>query len=291
MYLLNFILKISKKMGVSFLNRKINDIIHNYWYNNLNPYFQKAENEIKNSKVSSYNSNKIWFFWWQGENQMPSIIKSCYKSCLDHSNNHDVVLVTKENFRQYTNLDRNILNKFNDGKISLTFMSDVIRFNLLKIHGGLWIDSTVYVNTEIKDVFFQNIFTIGIDDRTFHDSVNGGYSSFLIGGKNIIFDFMDAFYRIFYSTNDCVKYYFTLDTALNYCYINNIGGFKDYVDDISFSSDPLVHKLITKINNKYSQEEYKQVENRFYKLTYKMSFNCKDDTYYKRIVEGKFPFC
>lgn len=290
MFWLNFILKVSKKIHFCFLTKKINDLIHMYWYNKLNPYFEKAERKTKKCKISSNKSEKIWIFWWQGKSKMPLIVRACYESSLIHANNHDVVLITKENFKRYTNIDTNILNKFNDGKISLTFMSDIIRFNLLKNHGGLWIDSTVYVNTNIENYFFQNIFTIGIDDRKFHDSVNGGFSSFLIGGQNIIFDFMDEFYRVYYSKNDSINYYFTLDVALNYCYKNNIGGFKNYVDNTSFGSDPLVHELIKKINDKYSDKEYEKIKSRFYKLTYKINLSCENDTYFKRIIEKNYPF-
>lgn len=127
--LFNLFTKILKKLKLMFLVKIINDLHNCYEYKRLSKYFRltmrniSVDNKIKNSK-------NIWIFWWQGEEQMPPIVKACYNSVLKHANGHRVVLITKDNYKEYTNIDDNILDKLNKKYISLTVFSDVMRFNL-----------------------------------------------------------------------------------------------------------------------------------------------------------------
>lgn len=287
--LFNLFTKILKKIKLILLVKIINDLHNCYEYKRLSKYFRltlrniSVDNKIKNSK-------NIWVFWWQGEEQMPPIVKACYNSVLKHANGHRVVLITKDNYKEYTNIDDNILDKLNKKYISLTAFSDVMRFNLLKNNGGLWIDATVYLTEDIKEEYFEKIFTVGINDK-YHDSVNGGYSGFLMGGcNNEIIEFMNLFFINYYKYNDYVHYYFMIDVALNCCYKNNIDGFKNYVDDKSFNSDPTLHSLAPMLNDNYDKESYDKIYNRFFKLTYKMDFDDNHDTFYHRIIHNIEPF-
>lgn len=278
-----------KFFKLNFCVRWINDFYHMYWYRKLKPYFISAEKNNKSFSVS--NSRKIWVFWWQGLDDMPLIVSKCYKSILNHSNGFEVVLVTKDNFNDYTDIDYNILEKFRRGYIDITFFSDVLRFNLLKNNGGIWIDATVMPVSDIEKDYFSDIFTVGINDTRYHDSINGGFSSFIFGGTNTdLIGFMNTFYEIYYKNNDRINYYFTLDLALQYCYKNNIGGFKDYVDDVSFDSDPDINSLSIILNDRFDYTIYKKFRTRFFKLTYKKEFMDDEDTFYLRIVNDKEPF-
>jgi hypothetical protein len=277
-----------RKYHLYFLLRGLNDLYHNYWYRKLLVYFKEASKNMDNQEI--INSKNIWVLWWQGTDSMPDIVKTCYKSICKHSNGHNVVLITKDNYKKYTHIDSNILKNFNNGDITLTTLSDVIRFNLLKYHGGLWMDSTVYVNEDIKEEYFSNMFTVGINDK-YHDSVNGGYSGFLFGGcNNQVINFMDEFFKTYYKYNASIGYYFTIDEGLNYCYKNNLSGFKDYVDNHSFNSDPHLHSMAPMLNSNYDDNLYNKNYGRFYKLTYKMDFDDRNDTFYHRIVHNIKPF-
>lgn len=284
----NFI-SILKDLRLNFIVRLLNDTRHLYWYIRFLKFFKEARMNINSTNIK--NSETIWIFWWQGIDQMPKIVKSCYDSVLRHANNHKVILVTKNNFKNYTDIEDRILDYVNDNKISLTAFSDVLRFNLLKNNGGLWMDATIFVRDDLKDSYFTDMFTVGIDDGKYHESVNGGYSCFLFGGcNNDVINFMDSFHRVYFKYNDHIKYYFTIDEALNYCYKNNIGSFKKYVNEVSFSSDIKLHSMQKVLNDLYSEDTFKKVTNRFSKLTYKMDFKDGKDTFYKKIVFQDNPF-
>lgn len=285
----NSFIKLLKIFRLNIFVRSLNDIRHLYWHLRFLKYFKEAETNTKSNYIK--NSKNIWIFWWQGSENMPEIIKACYASAVKHANGHKVVLVTKDNYKNYTNISENIISRLKQKEISLTAFSDVMRFNLLKNNGGLWMDATMYVRDELKDEYFKDIFTVGIDDRKYHESVNGAFSIFLFGGcNNIVIDFMNNFYEIYFRNNDYIKYYFTTDVALNYCYKNNIGSFKDFVDNDSFNSDPNIHNMQNVLNEKYRDETFQRVSNRFSKLTYKMDFNDHEDTFYKRLINKEKPF-
>ena len=59
-----------------------------------------------------------------------------YPDCAIH-------LIDKNNYRKFTDIDNIILTDFEKGKISIQVFSDILRFNLLKNNGGIWIDSTI----------------------------------------------------------------------------------------------------------------------------------------------------
>lgn len=283
------IVNILKKLNLNFIIRALNNTRHLYWYIRFIKYFRKAENDIDFKKV--HNSKNIWIFWWQGTEKMPEIVKACYYSAIRHSNGHRVILVTKDNYKNYTNISENIISSLKQKEISLTAFSDVMRFNLLKNNGGLWMDATIYVRDDLEDSYFKDIFTVGIDDRKYREHVNGAYSGFLFGGcNNPVIGFMDKFYEVYFKKNNHIKYYFTIDLALNYCYKNNIGLFRNFVDHYSFNSDPKLHNMQDVLNEKYSDETFHEVSNRFSKLTYKMDFNIHEDTFYKRLINKEKPF-
>ena len=67
--------------------------------------------EQSNEKIIGANkgNHRIWVFWGQGEAQMPVLVKACYKQLI--SLNGNIVLVTKENLRDYVDIPKEIYHK------------------------------------------------------------------------------------------------------------------------------------------------------------------------------------
>lgn len=86
---------------------------------------------------------RIWVFWGQGEDQMPVLVRACYKQLI--SLNGDVVLVTKENVHDYVDIPAAIYQKVESGKLTWANFSDIVCTTLLAQHGGLWLDATVWI--------------------------------------------------------------------------------------------------------------------------------------------------
>jgi hypothetical protein len=123
----------------AYRHKVIKKYIKKRYYKIINS-FKEKENIIDPSFADIY---PIWFLWWQGKDQMPPIVQTCYQTLIKYSNNHIVYLVTKDNFREFVSIPDYILKKVNKKNISLTHLSDVLRICLLYEHGGLWIDASV----------------------------------------------------------------------------------------------------------------------------------------------------
>ena len=83
----------------------------------------------------------IWFCWHQGWDEAPELIKVCYESWVAHNGDYQVLFVDKDNLDKYVRIDESILSNPN---IQYPALSDIIRINLLKTHGGIWADATCY---------------------------------------------------------------------------------------------------------------------------------------------------
>lgn len=272
---LKFVKNLTENMSYKYVEKKI--------YSSLYEAKKKSNlNEIGN------NSQTIWLFWWQGINSMPPIVKSCVNSVEKHSNGKKVIIITKDNFFEYTNISENIIKKFEDGKITLTHLSDILRFNLLYNHGGLWIDATVYCTENLDDDYFGSLYTSGGYYGTDPKFVDGKWTGFLIGGnsKNDLFKFMNDFFESYWEQNDYLIQYFLIDYGLEYAYKNNIGGFMDYVDNKALNNNPHLFDLAPLLNESYDDDTFNLLKSntKMFKLSYKMKFKDEDNTFYKKIL-------
>lgn len=105
-------------------------------------------------------SNIIWICWFQGLENAPELVKKCYYSMVDNLFNHKVILITSENMNNYVQFPDYIVSKWNEGKITHTHMTDLLRLELLIKYGGVWVDATVFCSE--KEDKIPNYFLIQI---------------------------------------------------------------------------------------------------------------------------------
>ena len=166
----------------------------------------------------------IWTLWWQGEQNAPELVKKCFFNMKKYSNGAEVVVLDKTNYRDYIEIPEIINRKFNEGKITITHLSDIIRFLLLKKYGGLWLDSTIYISDYIQDdIFNYDFFSIknGTNDKK--NISQNRWTSFLIGGEagNVVFDEVLNMFIRYWEKNDELACYFLVDFYLNQEYKNS----------------------------------------------------------------------
>lgn len=128
------------KYFVNLRHKYILNYLENCYSNKIN--IQDAECDYKpKCKI-------IWTMWWQDER--PEIIELCLKSMERNIPNYKVIVISKENFKNYISLPAYILKKFDDGMITITHLSDIIRFKLLRKYGSFWFDSTNFFKNKIN---------------------------------------------------------------------------------------------------------------------------------------------
>lgn len=89
----------------------------------------------------------VWQYWAQGYEQAPAIVQRCISSVKFHTADRQYILLNEHNIHEYVQIPSFITNKIHS--MSQTQFSDVLRLYLLAIHGGTWIDATIYMTSPI----------------------------------------------------------------------------------------------------------------------------------------------
>ena len=107
---------LKQRQVLKYLKENYSDFISNYK--------SETSNQTENSGV-------IWTMWWQGEQNLPEVVRMCIASIKHHKGSHPLKIITKYNYNDYIKLPDYILEKVNSGAITLTHFSDIVRFYLL----------------------------------------------------------------------------------------------------------------------------------------------------------------
>ncbi|PMO99177.1 hypothetical protein BCS96_10275 [Vibrio breoganii] len=124
-------------------------------YKRLSKLFRNNETiDLDNESFSTKKHSKIWVCWFQGMNNAPDIVKSCYESQI-RLEGKEVVLIDNENFKNYTNFPKHIIDKWESGLIPPAHFSDLLRVELLCEHGGIWLDATIYCSEKYLPKYLE----------------------------------------------------------------------------------------------------------------------------------------
>ena len=121
--------------------------------------YSTFRDELPTYQRESSGTPKIfWWCWLQGLENAPPLCKLCLKSLYRNYPDYEIRIVTLKNISQFVNFPEHIVQKFNEGKISPTHFSDLIRLELLINYGGTWIDSTVLSTGRTRDYLHLPLF-------------------------------------------------------------------------------------------------------------------------------------
>ena len=94
--------------------------------------------------------NVIWVCWLQGRDHAPVLVQNCLKSIEKNCpQGWEVVVLTADNYGNYTDLPAIMTDKWKQGLITNTHFSDLLRIYALARHGGCWIDATCLMTAPI----------------------------------------------------------------------------------------------------------------------------------------------
>lgn len=224
----------------------------------IRKYREKCQFDL--SDIVREKDEKIWVFWWSGEKEAPEIVKACIKSIRKNSNGREVILLDKDNYKNYIKMPEYILEKRDRGTMLLANFSDILRLSLLATYGGIWIDATVFISQPIPERVFTDIFYTAKKvnfDLLFY-SKSRWCSYFLAGSKKFPF---------FAFARDCLLQYWEKSSALiDYLLF-------DYVIGIAYDNFAEIRKvfdsvednnsarglLMEKINEEYSEKLFRDL--------------------------------
>lgn len=220
--------------------------------------------------------NTIWVCWLQGEDKMPDVIKLCYDSIKKNAGDRHVRLITFDNINEFVTIPTSIWNKLEQNKISFTHFADYLRILLLKTHGGLWIDASIFVSRPIDFIPTKNeLYTIKskkINDVYVSDC---RWTVSLIGCAkgNILFYALEFLMRKYIEEHKSFIDFFLFDYFIAVLYDYN-SSIRSMIDRIHYNN-PNFYLLQDCCNLEYDDAKYKQLINSqtYHKLSWKSTYN------------------
>lgn len=257
--------------------KKIYQKRHEVVYDYLEAKYRYVFADVEGASAGVFVENApIWLFWWQGEESMPELVSNCKKSIIHNCGTHPVILVTKDNYKQYVNLPRYILEKISNQTISLTHFSDILRVNLIAEHGGYWLDATIFCTSLIKEEIFQRpIYTGRNPGKDFYNISQWRWTGYAISGwkGNALFCYARDFFNEYWKKEHYLIDYYLIDYVICLVY-NKIPLVKDLIESIEInnvSQTLLQHEF----NEPYTDEKFENLlksETWLYKLTWKQKY-------------------
>lgn len=231
-------------------------------------------------------SNKIWICWFQGMDNAPELVNKCYRSVIEHNPDKEVVVLTTENLSEYVTFPDFILDKWNEGIITHTHMTDLLRLELLINYGGLWLDATVLCTGQAPAYFFDSDLFFFQNLKPGRDGDCQYISSWLLEAKTNN--------KILMATRDlCYEYWKKNNSMCDYFLFHDFMSIvlEKYEDDwkkVVPRDNSTPHILLLRLFEKYDKDIWNAIkeQTQFHKLSYKCSEEEKEKikTYYKVII-------
>ena len=225
----------------------------------------------------------IWCCWWQGEAQMPELVKLCHARLKQviPEDRAELHLVTLDNYREYVQLPPHIIEKFQKKIITMTTMSDVLRFALLEKYGGYWLDATVFFSGDIPEAYFSGKFycqrMVGNTAYVTREACRGNWCGFSMAGpkNSIVFRYMSEAFSRWWAQYDTIIDYVLIDYLL-WSGFKAVPAIHAVIDAVPDNNED-IFEMYQVLNQPYSRELWERLTRRnvMHKLTYKMDLQTR----------------
>jgi len=288
---------VAKRCHSQYLIDKKHNIIREYIRCNYTDSVRKSDlYNMVTPKFRPQEKYNIWVFWYQGINGMPTIVRQCYdRLCeLNASNDCAIHLITKENLKDYLSFPDYITGKIENGIITLTHFSDVLRFALLYNYAGFWMDATVWCEKPIpKEVFNQRYWTIKLHRPPYTISVSYmRWSTFILFFRyrhDPLAKSMLNLFLAYWQREDSLIDYLLVDYLLEY----SVDSQRECGDFSSIEeSNSHLYSLMCNLSEKYNDKTWEKMKEDtwLFKLSYKgetpTNAQKNKDSYYSMILKS-----
>ena len=264
----------------------------------IKKHSQAAIND-KNCPRVSPKDYRIYFCWFQGEENLPPLVRCCYNSLKKNAGRYKIVFIDEKDFSNYVDISPHIIDKFRAGKISRTHFSDVIRMNILEQHGGLWLDSTILVTEPLErykkfwqmDYFTQKYYH-DIDYFKPYNKLNiycvaycrrATFIQSTAIRHNPLFVFAKEFFNEYFKEFDEMIDYVLMDFAIELAY-NNIPSVKKELDAVPINNLD-INTLVFHLNDSYAVFPFDKIfkDTFLFKLNWRIQLDAENETVFREI--------
>lgn len=276
-------------------NRLVNkhEVMLEYFKKTFEDFFDKYDFDRPLPENDLSIRDCIWVCWWQGLDSAPELVRKCIESIQKNAGNHEVIIITEDNYKEYVNIPKWVEDKKNAGIISLTNYSDLLRLSLLAEHGGMWLDATFFCAKPTIDEYFScPLWSIKRPDYL-HCSVASGYFAGYSLQCNVeqrwMFATIRDFFLYYWKNNDMLIDYLIVD------YMIVLAQQKDSRISKAFKSivpnNPCCDELYKVLGEPFDEDVWKELtkDTSLFKLTWKQEFPKKkdgQDTFYAKLLDG-----
>lgn len=272
--------RIQRKRAFTDLNKKISVL-----EKEIKPIITPFLTKVTDLQQCSIERN-VFLFWWDGFEVAPIIVKKCLETVKMYYSDCNIIEISKNNFQNYTDIDSELLKGFELGRISIQTFSDILRFNLLKNNGGVWIDSTIFFSEKydifdsLKDKPIESIcFSTSNNFLKYKNHMCNWSVYFFAARKNAVFtNVMDEIFKRYYLIKRKYPIYFFTDAALMICKINKIDG--GALDNITYNAGDMffLYRMLDQPYDECSRKILKTIPQKL-AWQFKSKSNCKKTFY------------
>lgn len=244
----------------------------------ISKYQERCQEPLKRE-----HSNKVWVCWFQGLDEAPNLVQTCFKSLKNNLKNKDIVFLTQENYKEYVCFPDYIQNKIDRGIIKGAHMSDLLRLELLVRYGGTWIDATVFCSGDNipdymlnSELFVFQMLKPGLDGHSM--SISNWFITSCT--NNPILRLTRELLYDYWKKHDKLIDYFIFHTFFQLA----IEAYPDEWNRVIPFSNSVPHILLLRLFKKFDIDTWEALKNMccFHKLSYKFPVEEfeKKGTYY-----------
>ena len=232
---------------------------------------------------ATYTPKIIWTCWWQGEDNLPPVVKHSIQSIRRHCPDYELRIITADNMQNYIELPDYIMQKHKKGYITRTQLSDLLRIALLSKYGGLWLDATVFLTAPLPPAILDAPF-FAFHCRELYQGQSwflkaAAQDAVIVGLKNFMFEYWKH-------ENKMINY-FLVYIAFDMVVSANAECAKQWAQTPLIYDD--CYELADNFFAPYSSQKWAEIEAKtsIHKLSWKYKKEPPKNSFLQYLLEGK----
>lgn len=260
----------------------------------LTDYFARkylpATENLNQKEIIVETPKIIWQFWDNPVGKTtPGIVKASLESVEKFKGDFEHKILNNSTFENYSDLPGFVLDKFKKGQIDYTHFSDLLRLNLLKNHGGIWLDATGYMTNFVPEYILDEDFFVFLTDESSRFPYSFVQSCFIRAKKGSFL--CEAWHEMsveYWKTETKKLEYFQIHLMFRALVEQNPTA-KDLFKKMPHCSESETHQLARKLLQQYDAIEWEKIKQAsfFQKATYKVpkGIDYSKDSYFSKLSE------
>ena len=220
-----------------------------YLRDKYDQYIERKEPTI--GKDSGY----LFLLWLQGWDNAPLIVKKCRQSVEKYVTNRKIIYLNEKNCMNYIEIPNDIQELHKKGIICNAHYSDLIRLELLKNWGGLWLDATVFLSGELYSyITDQSLFTYQLPK--FYARSISNWLMYAHSNHIIIEETLHLLYTYWRTEMKCVNYY-----VMHYLFRTVTNIYYQEWSKVPFFTNLTSTILASELDSMYNEKRLKEIMN------------------------------